>query len=255
LIPLEYKLAQRAARALRTAGEPLPAREVIYRILSLSSIADSHQRMLEKMAEPVIDGRFFRDEDRLGLWEWRYPMAAEGQPLVVLDLETTGLSPRDNEIIEIALLRIDGGELTRFSTMVNPGGPIPPFITRLTGINDADVAAAPDVYQALEEALPYLQGATLIIQNAPFDMGFLRPRARRLGVKMHNEVVDTVQWARRALPMLKRKGLDQLIRVFDVPIKAKERHRAFGDVEATWAVAKELYYILTAGVQIRPSEV
>ena len=244
MIPAEYRMAARIARALREAGEPRPARELAYRALAMPSVAGPG---LERVLEPALDGRFFREAGVLGLWEWRYPFPGEGEALVVLDLETTGLSPNEHEILEIALMRVEAGRTERFARLVNPGGPVPPFITRLTGITEADVADAPDVYTVLEEALPYLEGAVLVIQNAPFDLGFLRPRARRLGVKIHNEVVDTVQWARRALPRMKRRGLDHLIRAFAVSIESEARHRALGDVEATWTVAREMYYILSAG--------
>jgi len=254
LVPLEYRMAARIARELRAAGRPRTARELAYRALSLAS-QPGLELELERAIEPVLDGRFFRERDEVGLWEWHYPFARADDPLLVLDLETTGLSPGDNEIIEIALLRADGGRLTRLSRFVDPGQPIPPFITRLTGITDADVRGAPDVESVLEELLPYFDGATLIIQNAPFDLGFLRPRMSRLGVKIHNEVIDTVQWARRALPRMRRRGLDYLIKAFEVPIDAGARHRALGDVEATWEVAREMYYILTAGEPRRPAEV
>ncbi len=237
-------MAARVARFLREAGGPRSAREIAYRALAMPSVAAAR---LERVIEPVLDGRFFRETEELGLWEWRYSLPRDGEALVVLDLETTGLSPSENEIIEIALMRVESDRIERFSRLVDPGVPIPPFITKLTGITSADVAGKPDVYSVLEEALPYLDGAVLVIQNAPFDMGFLRPRARRLGVKIHNEVVDTVQWARRALPLLKRRRLDCLVRAFEVSIQTGARHRALWDAEATWAVMREMYFILTAG--------
>ncbi|WP_457637854.1 3'-5' exonuclease [Oceanithermus sp.] len=252
MVPVEYKMAARIARELRAAGRPKTARELAYVALSLASLPGVN---LEKAVEPVLDGRFSREGGGIGLWEWHYDFARPGDPLVVLDLETTGLSPSDNEIIEIALMRVEGSRVDRLSRFVNPGVAIPPFITSLTGISDADVRDAPDVYQVLEELIPYLDGATLVIQNAPFDLGFLRPRIRRLGVKIQNEVIDTVQWARRALPRMRRRGLDYLIGAFEVSIDARARHRALGDVEAAWAVAREMYYILTAGEPRRPAEV
>ena len=252
MVPIEYRMAARLARELRREGRPKSARELAYAALSLASQPGLD---LERVVEPVLDGRFFRQADELGLWEWHYPFARPGDPLLVLDLETTGLSPHENEIIEVALMRVEGDEVIKLSRFVNPGTSIPPFITRLTGISDADVADAPDVHTVLEEVVPYLEGATLVIQNAPFDLGFLRPRMRRLGVKIHNEVIDTVQWARRSLPRMKRRGLDYLIRAFEVSIATKARHRALGDVEATWQVAREMYYILTAGEPKRPAEV
>ena len=252
MVPVEYRMAARIARELRAAGRPKTARELAYVALSLASQPGVN---LKRAVEPVLDGRFVREGDEVGLWEWHYDFARPGDPLLVLDLETTGLSPSDSEIIEIALMRVEGGRVDKLSRFVDPGVPIPPFIAKLTGITSADVRGAPDVYQVLEEVLPYFDGATLIIQNAPFDLGFLRPRMRRLGVKIHNEVIDTVQWARRALPRMRRRGLDYLIRAFEVSIDAKARHRALGDVEATWEVAREMYYILTAGEPRRPAEV
>ncbi len=251
-VPVEYRMAARIARALRQARRPQPARELAYRALAMASVA---QAPLEHLIAPALDGRFFREGEALGLWEWRYRFPRPAEVLVVLDLETTGLSPAENEIIEIALLRVEEGREERLVRAINPGVPIPPFITRLTGIRDEDVADAPDVYTVLEEVLPWLEGAVLVIQNATFDLGFLRPRARRLGVKIQDEVVDTVQWARRALPRLRRRGLDHLIQAFEVSIQAEARHRALGDVEATWAVAREMYYILTAGEPRRAVEV
>ena len=252
MVPVEYKMAARIARELRAAGRPKAARELAYVALSLASQPGID---LERAVEPVLDGRFSREEAGVGLWEWHYDFARPDDPLLVLDLETTGLSPSAHEIIEIALMRIEGQRVDKLSRLVNPGVPIPPFITGLTGIRNADVNGAPDVYQVLQDLLPYFEGTTLIIQNAPFDLGFLRPRMRRLGVKIHNEVIDTVQWARRALPRMRRRGLDYLIRAFEVSIDAKARHRALGDVEATWEVAREMYYILTAGEPRRPAEV
>jgi len=252
LVPVEYKMAARIARELRAAGRPKTARELAYVALSLASQPGVD---LGRAVEPALDGRFVREGDEVGLWEWHYDFSRPGDPLMVVDLETTGLSPTKNEIIEIALMRVEGERVTKVSRLVNPGTHIPSSITGITGITDADVRDAPDVYAVLEEVAPYFEGVTLIIQNAPFDLGFLRPRMRRLGVKIHNEVIDTVQWARRALPRMKRRGLDHLIRAFEVSIDAKARHRALGDVEATWEVAREMYYILTAGEPQRPAEV
>jgi len=104
----------------------------------------------------------------------------------------------------------------------------------------------------LAEAIPLLDSATLIIQNASFDLGFLQPRLERLGYRLDNPVVDTLDWARKALPRLSRRGLDMLAWVFDLGPLAN-RHRALGDVETTLQVAREMYYMLTAGEPIPAS--
>ncbi|MER3481237.1 MAG: DNA polymerase III subunit epsilon [Meiothermus sp.] len=238
--PTHYRLATRIARRLRQEGRSLPKAGLAEEILA------SRGAWATRLLEDLLDGRFEQAPQEVGLWEWRNPFPPQGKPVVVLDLETTGLSALENEIIEIALIRLEGDRREVFQRLVDPGGPLPPWITRLTGITRRDLEGAPDVYTVLEEAWPLLEDATLIIQNAPFDLGFLRPRFLRLGYKMDNEVIDTVAWARRALPGLSKRGLDHLAWAFDLDTIVS-RHRALGDVEATLRVAKEMYYMLTAG--------
>ncbi|AEB11713.1 3'-5' exonuclease [Marinithermus hydrothermalis] len=240
MIPAPYRLASRLVRLLREAKQPASPEVLAAHLLAARRVPSS-----ERFLREVLDGRFWQEGGRVGLWEWRYAFPPPGEPVVVLDLETTGLSPERDEIIEVALIRVEGARRLEYSRLVNPGRPIPPRITRLTGIRSGDVRDQPDVYTVLEEVVPLLEGATLVIQNAPFDLGFLRPRFAKLSVTIRNEVIDTVQWARRALPGMRRRSLDHLIEVFEVP--KRSRHRAFEDAEATLAVAYELYYMLTAG--------
>lgn len=241
---MQYRLAARMAKFLRHAGEPLSKAELSARLLASASMPLS---LSERLLERLLDGRFKEQGPHVGLWEWEFPFPPQAEPVVVLDLETTGLSSEQNEIIELALVRVEGGERKVFSSLVNPGVPIPPFISRLTGIRNQDVSSAPDVMAVLEQSQPLLDGATLIIQNAPFDLSFLRPRFRRLGYILDNKVIDTVVWARRALPALPKRGLDALIWAFDLDC-VQNRHRALGDVEATLTVAREMYYMMTAGI-------
>src|SRR6187431_651802 len=128
-----------------------------------------------------------------------------GEPLsattfVVVDLETTGGSPASSAITEIGAVKTRGGEIVgEFQTLVDPGGPIPPFIVALTGITDAMVYAAPPIEEVLPAFLEFLGDAVLVAHNAPFDTGFLRAACRTHGYKWPgSEVVDTVTLARRA---------------------------------------------------------
>src|SRR5690554_1522671 len=95
-----------------------------------------------------------------------------GEPLsattfVVVDLETTGMSARDNAITEIGAVKMRGGEVIgEFQTLVDPGYPIPPFIVALTGITDAMVVAAPRIEQVLPSFLEFLGDAVLVAQHA-----------------------------------------------------------------------------------------
>ncbi len=211
---------------------------------------------LRRLGQPVPvpsqpewrDGRFFYEDGRLGLWEWRYPFPPDGRPLVAIDIETTGLSPGHDGITEFALVRREGGHWVRFQSFVQPGRPIPPRIQALTGIREDDVRDAPTIEEVLEKARPLFQDATWVIQNAPFDLGFLRPHLRRVGYKIEPKVIDTLGWARKGLPGVRRYGLGSLVEVLLIPVA--RQHRALADAEAAMHVAHELYYLLSSGTAL-----
>ena len=93
---------------------------------------------------------------------------------VVIDLETTGASPRDCAITEVAAARYEGGVCTgTFSTLVNPGVEIPPFITYLTGITESMIGPAPRIQAVLPALLEFIGGAVLVGHNVRFDIAFL----------------------------------------------------------------------------------
>ena len=148
------------------------------------------------------------------------------------------------------MVRYEAGQQYTLAELVNPQVEVPAFITRLTGIKTRDVRQAPDLPQVLEQAIPLLDGATLVLHNASFDLSFLQPEFAQLGYILKHKVIDTLRWSRRALPGLSRRNLDALIRAFDLEVPAN-RHRALSDAEATLALAREMYFVLTAG-QPRP---
>jgi DNA polymerase-3 subunit epsilon len=194
------------------------------------------------VASLLRDARFIRENGGWTLVEWRLPFPPNG-PVVVLDLETTGGSPDADEIIEIGAIRVGsngaGGE---FQSLVYPGRTLPEGIVALTGITEEMLAGAPSPAEALSALHRFIGDATVAIQHAPFDLGFLRPRFAGLGLPFENHVVDTVQLARRALPDVQRRGLDALMTAFGVaPVT---RHRALEDARATAQVLRHLYYLL-----------
>jgi len=218
------------------------------RYRSASELAWRLRRFGRPLPLPVTDppdGRFFIDEEGLGLWEWRYRFPPDDRPLVALDLETTGLSPSRDAITEIAVVRVEGNHRRTFSTLVRPHRPIPPRVQRLTGITNAMVQEAPSLEEALEAALPLLQGAVWVIQNAGFDLGFLAPALARLGFRMEPDVVDTLVLARRGLPGLRSYRLSHVADV--LRWEGGGYHRAMADAEAALWVARELYYLLGRG--------
>jgi DNA polymerase-3 subunit epsilon len=154
---------------------------------------------------------------------------------VVFDLETTGGSAAEHAITEIGAVKVRGGEvLGEFATLVDPGGPIPPFISVLTGITDAMVLAAPPFSQVLPSFLEFVRGAALVAHNAPFDMSFIRAACAANGYPPPaNPVVDTADLARRVLtrdetPNCKLGTLARLFRSTTEPC-----HRALADAKAT----------------------
>jgi DNA polymerase-3 subunit epsilon len=153
---------------------------------------------------------------------------------VVLDTETTGGAPDANGITEVGAVKVRGGEeLGRFGTLVNPGQPIPPFITVLTGITTAMVAPAPPIEQVLPPLLEFLQGCVLVAHNAAYDVGFLKAACAA-----HNyawpapRVLDTVLMARRVLQRdeVPNRRLGTLAHYFHTHTPT---HRALDDALAT----------------------
>lgn len=151
---------------------------------------------------------------------------------VVVDTETTGARPEDR-IIELAALRVQGGKiLDRFVSLINPGRSVPPFISQLTGITTAMLVGQPSAEEVLPAFLKFLGDGVLVAHNLAFDRKMLEAELQRLGLLWpDNPTLCTLRLARRLLPGLPAKGLDGLIRFYQLPIE--NRHRALGDAEVT----------------------
>jgi DNA polymerase-3 subunit epsilon len=175
----------------------------------------------------------------------------EGAPLsfAVVDLETTGGSAIYDRIIEVAVVRLEGGEIVdRYEQLVDPKVSVPPFITRLTGIDARMVRGKPAFAEVADDVRAALGSGPLVAHNASFDEAFLRHAYARLGQKLPNTKLCTLRLARRLLPRLPTYRLDALTSYFG--IKNKGRHRALGDAEATALVLARLLDIASErGVQ------
>jgi DNA polymerase III epsilon subunit family exonuclease len=153
---------------------------------------------------------------------------------VVLDLETTGGRAASDGVTEIAAVRVDNGLQTeRWSTLVNPGSHIPPFIQNLTGITDAMVADAPSFRQVADKLRGLLDGSVLVAHNAGFDHGFLRSEFGRLGHDLQVPSLCTVRLSRKLYPQFRSHSLDALMQRHGLHTDA--RHRAMGDVDMVLA--------------------
>lgn len=149
---------------------------------------------------------------------------------VLLDLETTGANPIHDRITEVAAMRIEHGKVvTKWSSLIDPGQRIPPFIQQLTGISDAMVAGAPAFGDVLPELATLLNGAVLVAHNVRFDHGFLKQAAAREGVDLRVKTLCTVRLSRKLYPQARGHGLDAIMRRHGLHTTA--RHRAMGDVE------------------------
>ncbi len=175
----------------------------------------------------------FRFDPVDGCWRARVHDAL-ARPLaeaefVVVDLETTGGAAAPDGITEIGAVRVVGGRLTEtFTTLVNPGRPIPPFVARLTGITDAMVADAPPIADALPRFLAFARTATLVAHNAAFDLGHLNAAQQALaGRSLDLPALCTLRLARRLLPELRRRSLDAVGAALG--IACFDRHRALPD--------------------------
>jgi len=150
---------------------------------------------------------------------------------LMLDLETTGGSPVADRIIEIAAVRVEEGrEVARWSSLVNPGRRVSPFITSLTGIDNGMVASAPRFEDVAPRLLELLDGAVLVAHNVRFDHGFLKNAFKRMEVDLRVRLMCTVRLSRKLYPQHKGHGLDAIVRRHGLHNAA--RHRAMGDVDA-----------------------
>jgi DNA polymerase-3 subunit epsilon len=155
------------------------------------------------------------------------------EPIVMIDFETTGISPdQGDRITEVAALRIHGGEIVdRYVTLVNCNVRIPAFITQLTGITQAMVNQAPSVTEVMPALLDFIGGDYLAAHNASFDEKFLLAEAQRLGLSArHRGTICSVKLARRVLPGKASYSLGPLASDLGLRFKGKA-HRAEADAE------------------------
>ena len=168
-------------------------------------------------------------------------MLIENIPFVVVDVETTGLSPRDSAITEIAMVKVVGGKICdEYSTLVNPEMSIPYSITELTGIDDDLVHDAPTAKEIAPTIISFLEDGVFTAHNVAFDLGFVNSTISRGKIPpISNRQLCTCKFARKLLPHLKSKALGVVTR--ELGIRHTHRHRAAGDAYAT---AQVLIYFL-----------
>lgn len=152
---------------------------------------------------------------------------------IVIDVETTGLSPDDDRIIEVAAVKCENDRIVdSFHSLINPGRRIPSKVTKLTGIKNADVAGAPDMDAVAPELSEFIDNLPLVAHNANFDIKFIANAFKRAGVSKGMLYIDTLALARNAFPDMPNHKLSTLINELGLLDHGQE-HRAMSDVEAT----------------------
>ncbi|MBP5702520.1 MAG: PolC-type DNA polymerase III, partial [Lachnospiraceae bacterium] len=151
---------------------------------------------------------------------------------VVYDIETTGLSPVKNKIIEFGAVKVSGGKIVdRFSTFVNPEEPIPYEITKLTSITDDDVSDADNINLVMPRFLRFCEGCVWVAHNAEFDVNFVKEKCRELGTPADPVYIDTLPLSRVQLPGHSKFTLDAVAKALGVDLG--HHHRAVDDAECT----------------------
>jgi DNA polymerase-3 subunit epsilon len=160
------------------------------------------------------------------------------RPIVMLDFETTGLSPEGGDrITEVAALRIAGGQIVeRYVSLVNCGVRVPSFITQLTGITQGMVDGAPPAAEVVPALIDFIGGDVLAAHNASFDEKFLKAEGAMLGHGCrHGGLVCSLKLSRRVFPGLPSYKLGQLAHALGIAFNSRA-HRAEADAEVAAAL-------------------
>jgi len=161
------------------------------------------------------------------------------------DLETTGLKPDEDRIIEIAIY--DATDDKSYCSFVNPGMPIPEESRKITGITDDMVKDAPEFKQVAEEVVEFTKGEVVLIahNNDGFDKHFLKAEFERVGVRLPKyPYIDTLKWAKKYRPDLPKFSLQYLRELYG--IAENNAHRALDDV----MVMKQVFELMTGDLSL-----
>jgi DNA polymerase III epsilon subunit family exonuclease len=238
---LRLDSADRLVELVEERRGPVFAEEAARRLFALRHAPVGLARSL---LEDVVgeDARLAWCGDAVGLAQ---PPGAdlllEDASFVVVDLETTGLRPGSSHICEIGAVRVREFELQdEFDLLVDPGVPLAPVISALTGLHDAELRGQAHPGIAVRRFLEFAGDAVLVAHNARFDLAFLDRETERLtGARLAGPVVDTVGLARRLLEgRTRRAGLASLAQFFGTA--ARPCHRAFPDAQATAEILVQL---------------
>ena len=227
------QLRQRAALYVRDRGGSVPEEDLIVHVFG----GGGNPGLWRPLLRQILNG-----DDHLVLRSdnsWADP-TSKARPngdvpndYVVIDVETTGLKPYRQRIMEIAAIRFSHGErVDVFTTLVNPERRVPAYISQLTGIDESMLVGAPAFSQIAHQLVQYVGDSLIVGYNVGFDIGFINAELKRFGQpQLMNDHLDLLPLAGQLVPGIRRPGLDGLCRALG--IDQRERHRAMADAEAT----------------------
>lgn len=164
---------------------------------------------------------------------WAFRLEKTMREYVSLDLETTGLEPRKDRIIEIGAVKVRDGQITEeFGTLINPQMEIPERITALTGISNEMIVEKPFIREALQKLIEFCGELPLLGHNILFDYSFVKHNAVNRGFEFEKKAVDTLKLARVFLPELTSRSLQNLRQYYEIP--QDDAHRALEDARTTY---------------------
>lgn len=235
-------LCDRALEFVRSKGGIVHEDMLIAYVFGSTGMADLWRPLLR---------RTLGTDDRLDFHangEWSIPSLAAAnrnekdllEEFVALDVETTGLKPGRQRIIEIAAIRYRHGLVERsFESFINPERGIPEFITKLTSITNEHVREAPTFAQVAEEIAEFIGDSLIVGHNVRFDIGFMNAELARVELPpLVNERLDTMGLAVRLLKSLRKPSLDRVAAA--VGLSPRKIHRAGDDARLTAEVALRL---------------
>lgn len=159
---------------------------------------------------------------------------------IVLDIETTGISPTENKITEIGAVKIINGQVVdRYEQLINPQVAISEHITSITGITNEMVADQPTIEVVLPQFITFLEDHIIVGHNIMFDYKFLKINASKLGLAFEKKAMDTLAIARKTLRNLTSRSLESLCLHYE--INRERGHRAYDDAYATYELLTILY--------------
>ena len=177
-----------------------------------------------------------------------YVILPKMERLIVLDTETTGIKPSEgHRIIEVGAVEILDREITstEFQKYIQPNRKVGESVN-IHGITDKFLINKPQFNQISDDLLSFIEGATLVIHNAPFDLGFLNNELKLIGIKEMIEnictIIDTLELSKQQRPGTMH-NLDALCRRFGIDTSARTRHGALLDAQ----ILAQVYLAMTGG--------